>query len=278
MRKVLFALLMIAAAFAGGAVVNGPGAGWLQAVGRLIVRGKEFVRVVDPSPVASPNPSSGSAPPSSSPAHELAAAPARAVPAAPLPPLVLNRPSEATPPNDSGNPKEFKPDPGPGPVGPIVAAPGPGAPPAPLPTGAIEIPAPMPAPPSAAVPPEQSPARSIADAAATPPPLGVAEPPKDPALARTESPATPPASASVPPRSPNSWTEMRAKLREAGVARYEIETDLAGRVRFRCLIPLAGRRAVAQMIEAEGDDEFLAADSALKRIRLWRLAEPARSP
>ena len=59
-----------------------------------------------------------------------------------------------------------------------------------------------------------------------------------------------------------------------GVSRYWIESEPGGPARFRCLIPLAGNRAVSQHFEAEGDDEFQAADAALRRVALWRATEP----
>jgi hypothetical protein len=73
-------------------------------------------------------------------------------------------------------------------------------------------------------------------------------------------------------------------MRTLGVARYGIEGEPDGRVRFHCVIPLAGRRAVSQHFEADGDDEIEAAQAALRRIALWRATEaptpppPAASP
>ena len=55
-----------------------------------------------------------------------------------------------------------------------------------------------------------------------------------------------------------------------GVGRYWIEGEPNGLVRFRCVVPLAGKTAVGQQFEGEGDDEIQAAESALRRIVLWR--------
>jgi hypothetical protein len=63
-------------------------------------------------------------------------------------------------------------------------------------------------------------------------------------------------------------------MRALGVSRYWIEGEPGGRAHFRCVIPLAGRRAVGQQFEAEGDDALEAADSALRRVTLWRATEP----
>jgi hypothetical protein len=65
-------------------------------------------------------------------------------------------------------------------------------------------------------------------------------------------------------------------MRELGVGRYGIEGELGGRVRFHCVIPIAGRHAVGQQFEAEGDDELQAARTALRRVALWRATEAPR--
>ena len=91
------------------------------------------------------------------------------------------------------------------------------------------------------------------------------------------SSAGPPPSAGIGPAAPVSpgadpagWTTLRRKLQAMGVTRYRIEGEPGGRVVFWCLIPLAGRQAVSQRFEAEGDDEFQAAQAAIRRIALWR--------
>lgn len=86
--------------------------------------------------------------------------------------------------------------------------------------------------------------------------------------ASTSEPASAPGSRPV-----SDWTEIRRKMAALGVSRYGIEGEPNGRVRFHCVIPLAGRRAVAQQFEAEGDDEFQAAEVALRRVALWRATE-----
>jgi hypothetical protein len=70
------------------------------------------------------------------------------------------------------------------------------------------------------------------------------------------------------------WLDLRKRMKQVGVSRYWIEAEPGGSVRFRCIIPLAGTRAVAQQFEAEGEDEFQAADAALRRVALWRATEP----
>ena len=60
-----------------------------------------------------------------------------------------------------------------------------------------------------------------------------------------------------------------------GVSRFMIEAEPGGRVVFSCLIPMAGRQAVSQRFEAEGDDIVQAAHATLRRIGLWRAAQTA---
>jgi hypothetical protein len=59
-----------------------------------------------------------------------------------------------------------------------------------------------------------------------------------------------------------------------GVSRFTIEGQPGGRVVFSCLIPLAGRQAVTQRFEADGEDAVQAARAALRRVALWRAAQP----
>jgi len=96
----------------------------------------------------------------------------------------------------------------------------------------------------------------------------------DLAPASNPNPPSDAATTSVP-ASGGDWAELRRKLRAAGVTRYSIEGETAGRVVFSCLIPLAGKQAVSQQFEGEGEDEFTAARAALRRINLWRATRNA---
>jgi hypothetical protein len=62
-------------------------------------------------------------------------------------------------------------------------------------------------------------------------------------------------------------------MQTLGVTRFTIEGEAGGRVVFSCLIPLAGRQAVSQRFEADGDDMAKAAQAALRRITLWRASQ-----
>ena len=74
------------------------------------------------------------------------------------------------------------------------------------------------------------------------------------------------------PAEAESWEEIRRSMTELGVGRYWVEGELGGTIRFRCVVPTAGERAVSQHFEAEGDDLAEAARDALRRIALWRAA------
>jgi hypothetical protein len=62
-------------------------------------------------------------------------------------------------------------------------------------------------------------------------------------------------------------------MQALGIARYSMEAEIDGRVRFSCVIPVDGLRAVGHQFEAEGDDEYQAAEVALRRVALWQATE-----
>ncbi len=268
MRKALFAIVLIAASFAGGAVVNGPGLRWAQTLvmNRLGIDG-------DDEPAARTTATAG-------PASEE-------IPARPIPPLIVEPPA-------------------PGKAAPVaeVSRPEPAGQ-APKSASASVLPALTPVPAGTTQPPDPVAPRTVAHAPEPEtPPLATAsrapdrektgerdqdrdrgkdkgpDPPADPSV-RLASVADPDADA--PPAAPpasgaaarGEWAEVRDTMRTLGVSRYGIEGDPGGRVRFHCLIPLAGRRAVGQHFEAEGDDDLQAARSALKRVALWKAAAGA---
>ena len=71
----------------------------------------------------------------------------------------------------------------------------------------------------------------------------------------------------------DSWAVLERKMQSLGVSRYVIEGQPGDRVVFSCLIPLAGRQAITQRFEAEGDDVVQAAQATLRRITLWRATQ-----
>jgi hypothetical protein len=80
--------------------------------------------------------------------------------------------------------------------------------------------------------------------------------------------------AKLPRNISDEWTVLQQKLQTLNVSRFTIEGEPSGRVLFSCLIPLAGRQAVAQRFEAEGDDLIQAVQATLRRIALWRATQP----
>jgi hypothetical protein len=217
LRKVLFGLILVLAAFAGGAAVNGPGLTWLKAT----IKAR-----LDPTVAATPRP-----PETPSASHEF--------PASPLPPLTTGPTDYRPNPLDATHNEAER----------SIAS-----------TNAVGV----------AVPAPRS------DAPTLEPPMPDPEhAPSTPLNHRTTDPAVAPASQppAPAPAGHRDWSEIRRRMRELGVSRYEIEGEPNGRVRFRCLIPLAGRRAVGQQFEGEGDTEEQAAEAALRRVALWKATE-----
>jgi hypothetical protein len=229
MRKALFGVILVASSFAGGAVVNGPGLRWAQAM--VMERlGMEAEGEKEKSPGVMPE---GIAP--------LAA-----------------EPSEVSADRDKDKPKEKdrEKDKDATTSGAKLA--------------------------SVSKPSSQPEPDPLPDVKSDPAPLTSADPPA-PLSAGVDAAVSPtsnkPASATATPTEPaagpgqGDWAEIRRGLKAAGVSRYGMEGEPGGRVRFQCVIPVVGRRAVGQHFEAEGDDELQAARAVLKRITLWRATE-----
>lgn len=70
-----------------------------------------------------------------------------------------------------------------------------------------------------------------------------------------------------------SWIDLGRRMTDLGVSHYLIEGEPGGPARFRCTVPLPGQRAVAQQFEAEGENALAAAESAMKRVTLWKATE-----
>lgn len=307
MRKAFLVVALIGSSFAGGAAVNGPGLAWVKG---LIAPAAEALESLDedealaddaeiadppaprqaskpgrrrtgastdpaPSSDARPAPvetrSSGPSPDAPAPA---ATSPAPA-PAAPAQGLLGTlqaaiTPAAAAPAARSAEPTVT-----------TSATPGGLTPPKlePPGTGAGANPRPDPVVTPAAVAPEA--AARPAERAATPAPAGNGNasgwlPPSiGKALAGGAAPTTT-TTAPAPRAAPGSdgWAEIQRRMTAHGVSRYWIEGDAAaGTVRFRCVVPLAGRAAVAQQFEGEGEDLHAAAAVTLRRIDLWKATE-----
>jgi hypothetical protein len=71
----------------------------------------------------------------------------------------------------------------------------------------------------------------------------------------------------------DDWALLESRMQTLGVSRFTIEGKPGGAIVFTCLIPVAGRQAVTERFEAEADDVIQAAQAALRRIILWRAAQ-----
>ncbi len=248
-RHAIFVLVLVGAAFAGGAAINGPGLAWVQRnfIGgpTIIVDGSspgEAPRPAKRFPSASPLPLQVdfSSKPSASPTPT-------APPQTPAPTPVAATASNTPPP---GFPLDSS-------IAPAAAArPAPAtAPPGDLP--------PLDLPPDPVVASNSSPETTSAPAKA------------DPVARLTSAGGLEPAPA--PPGPIRDWAEARRRLKALGVSRYTIDAEAGGRVRFSCVIPVDGLRAVGHHFEAEGDDEFQAIDATIRRVALWKATEPGRT-
>jgi hypothetical protein len=82
-------------------------------------------------------------------------------------------------------------------------------------------------------------------------------------------------SISTPARNPE-WAVLESRMQSVGVSRFIMEGKPGGPIVFTCLVPKAGEQAVTERIEAEGDSVIQAAQTALRRIILWRAAQAER--
>jgi hypothetical protein len=241
-RRTVFALMLIGAAFAGGAAINGPGLAWLQrnfAAGRSIIVDNRSNRPPAAKSPIKPFPSTG------------------------LPPLQIDpRPAPPVPAKKAAVLAE------------LARADAPLLPESPsTPASAL---APLP-PPTAteADPLASAPALASTDQPSKAGPVPVAPRPAslpvlDP-VARLASIERPDTSASSPSAAGSKdWAGLRKRMKALGVARYTIEGETDGRVRFSCVIPVDGLKAVGHHFEAEGEDEYQAAEAALRRVTLWK--------
>jgi hypothetical protein len=247
LRHSVFALVLVGAAFAGGAAINGPGLTWLQ---RTILGGPTII-VDGPSDA----PSMASKKPN------------KPFPTARTSPLVVDLPRAPQQPNPTpAGPAAEEPEP-------LLPPESPSAPASAL-IRPVEPPTPDLGPAPAPVPAlvRQAPTATRVKAPAS---LNLSPTPKtDPVarLASAEAPSTPLPPSADPSTAPD-WAEIRKRLRNLGIARYSIEAEIDGRVRFSCIIPVDGLRAVGHQFEAEGDDEYQAAEAAIRRITLWQATE-----
>jgi hypothetical protein len=287
MRQAILVVVLVSAAFLGGAFVNGPGLSWAQTRVLRSLGLSDSGEIASVNLDATANPGAGSdGSPATKPDGERMPGPL-----APVPSLV----AEGEAPEQDAS--DRRPVPKPRPKSRSVQDGGsPRLPPAsssPSPSTTSEAAAPLDpsiTPTVAASPPE--PSREPASAP-LPAPLEKKIPPAILDTLAELLPSNPPStSGPSPPSSSTSpapvasksaaeggddWAVLQRKMQTLGVSRFTIDGDPGGRVVFSCLIPLAGRQAVSQRFEAEGDDVVGAAQAALRRVALWR-ATQAPSP
>ncbi len=308
MRKALLVVTLILASFGGGAFVNGPGLVWLKGLMGLEPRpvenlGGEPPPAFDEPPAVSVGPEP-TAPEPPEPADALASSPpAETEPAKPQslalaepesPPLPDLVPSSdpSTPPTDPDSPSppplepptQARSEPQPVTLDPVrpgiptrqtspastpprPALAGPGAPPSENEPGWGDAPGSAPAtailPKPRTTQTRQDPQISGASLASQP----TSEPEASP------SPAPAPSRSPAPPASDSAWDALKQAMTARGVTRFWAEGEPSGSVTFRCVVPLAGRGAIAQQFEAQGDNVLSAAEATLKRIDLWKATE-----
>jgi hypothetical protein len=72
------------------------------------------------------------------------------------------------------------------------------------------------------------------------------------------------------------WASVESRMQTLGVSRFTAEGKPGGPITFACFVPLAGRQAISERFEAEGEDVIQAAKAVLRRIVLWRATQPTR--
>ena len=265
LRQAIFVVVLVGAAFAGGAAINGPGLAWLQ---RNLIGGPTIVVDASAAPGKPENPG-------------------KRFPTATAPSLPFGFDPPATPPTPAASPALAATPPDvaganasaatgllglPEPTGPELAAVAAASAP-PLVTSAPDNSPPLAATPATSLArpslAKSDPVTRLASSEGSdaPPPPATMPAPAPAGLSLSPAPAPAPG----PGR---DWTEIRQQLKTLGVSRYTVEAELEGRVRFECVIPVDGLRAVGHHFEAEGDDIFQAVDATIRRITLWRATEP----
>ena len=76
----------------------------------------------------------------------------------------------------------------------------------------------------------------------------------------------------------SEWALIESRMQTFGVKTFTIEGTPGGPVIFSCFIPVAGQQAVTERFEAEGENVMRAAQAALRRVVLWRATQPQIQP
>ena len=259
MRKALLVITLVAASFAGGAVVNGPGLHWLKGQISSRLRQGDAIPTVEvdtepPAVSSDPKPSAEDVPAAPAPTLVEGLIPSGGPSPPPAPAAAVKAddpPSSATtpaPPPLGEPPSELKAPDVPLNLAGSLPVTEPNVPSS-SPSGWADAPGPAP---SIAVLPKPKAAPSL--------------PPSDAAVSAASAPASSAASSS-------GWAAVRKRMRSMGVTKYWVEGSPSGAVTFRCVLPVPGQESVSQQFEAEGEDDLKAAEIALRRALLWQAAE-----
>ncbi len=249
MRKALLVLALIAASFAGGAVVNGPGLAWLRAN-----LGISLLEVESQAGENKPKQESGTPHPSDPPAPAVLS-PASGEKSPETSPDQI-RPNAKASRRDTVNPPDLKP--------PSAARTAPK-------TTRSTIAESVESPPAVSLdlPPSTHDAASKDSSAprdesilktAVTPPVPFAQPETSRAAENSSDPL-------------GSWAAIDRRLRSLGVRQFWVEGQPGQPVRFRCVVPVIGRGAMSQMFEAEAANLEAAAGLVARRITLWKATE-----
>jgi hypothetical protein len=273
-RQAILVIVLIASSFLGGAFVNGPGLRWAQTrlLRSLGLNGESEIASVNLMPAGVTD----SSDPTKTASEQILE------PLAPVPTVVAEDDtshrvpsSHSATPNSQPNEKAHRD------LSHTQSAP----------------PSSSPTPPAVTVArsgskQSASPDSEVRPAGASPDRPSASDSKVEPALLDSLGTLLPPASSPPPEPLPSSaqpspslatkptrnagddWGVLQKKLQALNVSRFTIEGEPTGRVLFSCLIPLAGRQAVAQRFEAEGEDVIQAVQATLRRIALWRATQP----
>ncbi len=280
MRHAILVIVLIASSFLGGAFVNGPGLRWAQTrlMRSLGLNEEGEIASVDLMAAAPDGVGSGSGPakPAGDPMLE---------PLAPVPSVVAEDESSQQVPSDhrTASSAELNEKPRHGSASKTQpVSPSPSSSPAPVSAAAALAAQRLASPDSEVKPVGAGPAdgpgssdskvkTALLDALGTLLPSTSSSPPEPlSGSALSPSSSTPKSMRNVS----DDWIVLQQKLQALNVSHFTIEGEPGGRILFSCLIPLAGRQAVTQRFEAEGDDVIQAMQATLRRIALWRATQP----
>ena len=276
MRQSIFIIILVGAAFLGGAFVNGPGLQWAQAriLRTLGLSNGGEIAAVDLTSNTSGDPSPDAANPSKSlddlPSGVIGSMPPVAARSNSLTQNASNRPSESRKAVQSSEggfgsaQSQLLSLPSATSIGSVMKS----SPHGPAPLDPQLKPAGAESPPRSPRPGAQADTRSVPALLNSP----VALLPADDSLSDSPTPQGTrlTSGTKLPAGADDEWALLESKMQSLGVSRFTVEGKPGGHVVFACLIPLAGRQAITQRFKAEGEDMIQTAHAAVRCIVLWR--------